>query len=113
MFLSNLFHSAPAQETPMASTINGTATFDKTSYAAGDTMTLTVVRSGSTSQTLSATAAIVLAAPDGTTESISAGPVDVTRTVSVAVSASVSDDGSRSWTLQSDDGATAVYTATA
>lgn len=97
----------------MPATITGTATLDKTSYTAGDLMTLTVVRSATDVQTGSETVTTVVTASDGTAFTITAGPVDVTTTVSVATTLAVSDNGSRAWTAVSDDGSTAVYTATA
>lgn len=110
MRLFNLFGS---KEAAVAATITGTAVLDKQEYNAGDTMTLTVARHASDQQTVQETVTTVLTAADGSAQTITAGPVPVTSTVSVATTVAVSDDASRTWAQVSDDGSTAVFTATA
>lgn len=75
-----------------------TATLDKASYNVGDTMTLTVV---SDKRITSDTIAIQSAGDDA----------QVTTTVQAGVV--VNDPAGRTWTSESDDGKTAVFTATA
>lgn len=73
------------------------ATLDKTSYAPGDTMTLTVI---SDKRQTSSTIAVVAG---GET-------VNVTTTVQTGVTVT---DSARTWTLVSDDGKKSVYTSKA
>ena len=76
-----------------------TATLDKASYKPGDVMTLTVV---SDKRVTSSTVDVQAAGED----------VKVTTTVQTGVTVADSTV-SRAWLLKSDDGKTAVYTATA
>ena len=74
-----------------------TATLDKPQYAPGDLMTLTVV---SDKRLVSDTIDVQAAGDDAKVTTIVQAGVTVT-------------DPNRTWTVQSDDGKTAVYTATA
>ena len=111
--LSRVFLALKDGDGLMSTAITGSATFDKGAYAQGDTMTLTVVRSGTTDQQDMLTEKVTLTAPDGSTQTLDAGPVPVDVKVSVKVAVAVSDPAARQWALQSDDGTTAVFTATA
>lgn len=75
-----------------------TATLDKASYNAGDTMTLTVV----SDKRVSSVSLAIASAGDNAT---------VTTTVQAGVT--VKDSTGRNWASKSDDGKTAVYTAIA
>lgn len=75
-----------------------TLTLDKPAYAPGDTMTLTAV---SDKRVQSDTIDVQAAGDDA----------KVTTTVQAGIK--VSDSTGRVWTVKSDDGVTAVYTATA
>lgn len=80
-----------------------TAALDRTSYAPGDTMTLTVQYTVPEESKVTLTA--VLDYVGGSVESAA---------VSVPVKdVDVIDDSGRQWTVASDDGATATLTATA
>jgi hypothetical protein len=75
-----------------------TAALDKSSYNAGDTMTLTVVSDKRlSSDTIDA----------------QAGGEDVKVTTTIQTGVAITDSSGRTWTLKSDDGKTAVYTSKA
>jgi hypothetical protein len=98
----------------MASTVTITsATLDKASYATGDTMTLTIVRSATATTEAALNLAVNATGADGT----QATPINVTATIEVtspeASTVGVTDDSGRQWAQASDDGTTAVWTATA
>jgi hypothetical protein len=100
-------------EPAMPSTVTiSSATLDKDTYAAGDPMTLTVVRSASTTTERTDTLTVGATAGDASAPTVSAS-LTVTLTSPEASTVSVSDDSGRTWTQVSDDGATAVLTATA
>lgn len=81
------------------------AQLDKTTYNVGDTMTLTVTTDPGEREPTNPITVHVDAGPLGT--------VDLTGTlVEPQIALSVTDPD-RTWTAQSDDGTTAVYTATA
>jgi len=77
-------------------TLAASLTTDKATYNAGDTITATFVRP-----------------PQIVTLTGTAGALVQSVTVSVTVPTALTDDGARTWTLKSDDGTTAVYTAKA
>lgn len=106
--------TSTATEPAMSSTVTiSSATLDKPTYAAGETMTLTVVRSATA--TSAGTLNLTVNASDAAgTQAI---PVQVSATIEVtapeASSVAVTDSSGREWTKQSDDGATSVWTAVA
>jgi hypothetical protein len=82
------------------------ATLNKASYIPGELATLTVVYSDGDSST---TNTITVRGKDASgLEAV----ITVQYTVVDKVNLTVQDDSGRVWTLQSDDGSTAVYTAT-
>ena len=82
------------------------ATLDKTSYVPGEIATLTVVYNDADSGT---TKNITIRGKDASgLEAV----VTVQYTVVDRVNLTVTDDSGRVWTLQTDDGSTAVFTAT-
>lgn len=113
--LLNLFRkTTPASEPAMSSTCEITsATLDKPSYASGDTMTLTAVRSATATTEATNTIDVGAKAADGTdaTGVQVSVTIDVTAPQSSVVS--VSDSSGRTWAQESDDGTTSVWTATA
>lgn len=104
----------------MADTFNVTASFDKTTYNTGDTMTLTIsgddVLTTTTTTQQTASGSIALTAADGATQTLAfpAGvTVNVTTTTSTNESvkmSSVTDSSGRVWTIAST-GLTATATA--
>lgn len=85
-------------------------TFDKASYAPGDTITATVDYTGGTSdvtQTFTGTAT------DSTTKETGTLQVTFTVTEPDQTTISVADSGGRVWTKISDTGSIAKFTATA
>lgn len=94
----------------MAAPVINSITLDKASYAPGQTITATVNYSKGTSaatQTLTGTA----------TDSVSkqTGTISVTFTVNEPDTTliTLTDSGNRAWTLVSDNGSVAVFTAVA
>lgn len=81
------------------------ASLDKSAYAVGETMTLTVSYSDPDTQQVSVT--ITVTDKSGNTS----GPATVTAVIDP--STVTVTDPSRVWTLQSDNGSIAVYTAVA
>lgn len=75
-----------------------TATLDKAAYNQGDVMTLTVKRSTVT---------------DNVTVSLGTLGITAQAVAQITFSVTVTDDQGKTWTKKSDDGSTAVYTATA
>lgn len=102
MTFRNLFKK---EATPMASpTVS--ASLDKTTYALGDTATLTVTYADADTQPLTVT--ITVTDSTGNTSD----PVSVTANITDSVTVTVTDDSGRTWAKKSDTGAIAVYTAT-
>lgn len=83
------------------------AALNKSSFAPGETMTLTVSYGDADNDTLQVT--VVVTDSQGHTSS----PVVVNANINDPVTVSVTDDGGRTWTKQSDNGAVAVYQAVA
>jgi hypothetical protein len=81
------------------------ATLNKASYVPGETAILTVVYSDGDSNTNTITVR-------GKDSSGLEAVITVQFTVVDKVNLTVLDDSGRVWTLQTDDGSTAVYTAT-
>lgn len=75
-----------------------TATLDKAAYNTGQVMTLTVKRSSVT---------------DNVTVSLDSLGITAKAVATITFAVTVTDDQGKTWTKVSDDGATAVYTATA
>lgn len=97
---------APAPTAPVVSSI----TFDQTSYATGEKMTVTVNYAAGTSantQTLTGTAT------DSKTTQTGKLTVNFTVINTDSTSIAVADSGSRVWTKVSDSGTVAVFTAVA
>jgi hypothetical protein len=97
--------------THMGDTFNLTAALNAQTYATGALMTLTV--SGSVTGVTSATdtISILITASDGTTTTLSAGPVTVTKAAPLTFKiTSVTDGGGRVWAIGSA-GNTATATA--
>lgn len=90
-------------------------TFDEASYAPGDTISLTVDytpdQPGTTPTTFSATVTITDAS--GAAVANASAPFVVAEPVAGGDTVSVSDDGGRAWSQQSDSGSVAVFTAIA
>lgn len=84
-----------------------TASLNKSSYAPGEQMTLTVSYADSDNDAVQVT--IIVTDSSGN----SSEPVVVTANVTDPVTLSVTDDGGRTWTKQSDNGSVAVYRAVA
>jgi hypothetical protein len=82
------------------------ATLNKASYVPGEMATLTVVYSDSDS---SVTSTITVRGQDSQGNQ---ALVTVQLTMVDKLNLTVTDDSGRVWTLQSDDGGTAVFTAT-
>jgi hypothetical protein len=82
------------------------ASLDKASYVPGETATLTVSYNGDGEANVNT---ITVRGVDGAGN---AALVTVQLTVVDKISLSVVDDSGRVWTLLSDDGSTAVFTAT-
>ena len=80
------------------------ATLDKASYVPGELATLTVVYNGGNTKSNVVTIT-------GTDQAGNAAQVTVVLSVVDRVALTVVDDSGREWTLQSDDGSTAVFTA--
>lgn len=78
------------------------ATLDKPSYAPGQTMTLTVTYSVPAESTVTVKASVAVL-----------GDTVSTPAVKVAIKHVAVVDPDRTWTLKSDNGSRAVYTATA
>jgi hypothetical protein len=81
------------------------AALDKASYAPGETATLTVSYRSDGANTNTITV-------HGTDNAGREAIITVQLTVVDAIKLAVVDDSGRVWALQSDDGSTAVYTAT-
>lgn len=81
------------------------AQLDKTTYNAGDAMTLTITTDPGEREPTQPIAVHVDAGPLGT--------ADLTGTLDEPQIALTVSDPDRTWAVQSDDGATAIYTATA
>lgn len=90
-------------------------TFDQAAYAQGATITLTVGYTpdapGVTPTTFTATANVTDAS--GTVVGTSSAPFVVNIPAADGDTVSVTDTGERTWAEQSDNGSTAVFTATA
>jgi hypothetical protein len=87
-------------------TPTATASLDRAEYAKGDTMRLTVSYDDPDTETM--TVSVVVADKSGNTSA----PHSV-EVVIDPVTVSVTDSGGREWTQESDDGAVAVWLATA
>ncbi len=91
------------------------ATLDKNpaGYAAGDVMTLTVVRAASSTSERVDTLDVGASAADGT----QAAKLTITATIEIttpeASTVAFTDSSGRAWTAGRDDGMTAVFTAVA
>lgn len=95
----------------MTDTFNVTASFDKTTYNKGDTMTLTisggdVLTTTTNQQVPSGTLTLTITAADGATSTITMGPVEVNTPVTTTTPESVkmtavSDTSGRVWTISS------------
>lgn len=84
-----------------------TASLNKTAYAPGELMTLTVTYADADRKTLTVTV---------TVEDTQAGTAPATAKATAVIdplTVTVEDDGGRTWTKQSDSGLVAVFTATA
>lgn len=90
-------------------------TFDKSAYNAGDTVTLTVAYTADVPGVSNATATATATVTDASGNVTAAQPADFTVSSQVPAGdvVAVADTGSHAWTKVSDDGATAVFTATA
>jgi hypothetical protein len=112
--LSHLISLIRSPEGPvMAATLTGTVSFDKPAYNVGETITATIVHAGSDVTPTDKTFTGTLADAAGETATVTATfvidePVAVPTTVQ-----SVTDSDGRTWAQVSDDGKTAVWTATA
>jgi len=93
----------------MADTFNLTAAFDKTAYAPGDTMTLSVTGTVTSGSPSPVSAAIVITAADGSTSNLAAtssvAGAEETWTIT-----SATDTANRTWTVAAD-GHSATATA--
>jgi hypothetical protein len=83
------------------------ASLNKSSFAPGEQMTLTVSYGDVDNDSLAVTIVVTDSAGN------SSAPVVVTANIADPVTVSVTDDGGRTWTKQSDNGAVAVYRAVA
>jgi hypothetical protein len=81
------------------------ANLDKASYAPGEIATLTVVYNGGDTKSN-------VVVVTGTDQDGNAAQVTVVVSVVDRVALTVVDESGREWALQSDDGSTAVFTAT-
>jgi hypothetical protein len=93
----------------MADTFNLTASFDKTSYAPGDAMTLTVAGTVTSGSPVPISATITVQAADGSTATLAASSQVAGAPETWAITA-VTDTASRTWTV-SPDGKSATATA--
>lgn len=95
-------------------TIDGVS-FDKASYAQGETVTLTVTYTPDTASTSthSFTATVNVVNAGGTPVATTTAPFTVTVPVSGGDKVSATDDGNRTWAETSDSGTVAVFTAVA
>lgn len=84
-----------------------TAGLNKTSFAPGEQMVLTVSYGDADNTGVKVTIVVTDAAGN------SSDPVVVTANIADPVTVEVTDDSGRSWTKQSDNGAVAVYKAVA
>lgn len=95
----------------MADIFNLTAALDAQTYASGSTMTLTVSGTVAGQSSATDTISILITASDGSTTTLSAGPVTVnTTTAPTWAITSVTDGAGRKWTVGST-GKTATATA--
>jgi hypothetical protein len=85
-------------------------TFDQPSYTPGQQITATVAYTAGMS---AATQTFTGTATDEVTQQTGSLTVSFTAVAADATTVSVSDSGGRDWAMQSDDGTTAVFTATA
>lgn len=83
------------------------AALNKSSFAPGEQMLLTVQYGDTDNHPLTVT--VVVSDSTGN----SSNPVTVTANIADPVTVTVSDDGGRTWTKQSDNGSVAVYRAVA
>jgi hypothetical protein len=90
----------------MATPVITSFTLDKASYKPGETVTATVKYSDPDARTVNISGTAVDSQGNS---SPFAGSFAIVDPVTVAIS----DDGKRTWTKKSDDGATAVFNATA
>jgi hypothetical protein len=88
------------------------ATTDKASYAKGDSAVLTVSRTATGTVTTDDAIAVSATGADGQVSAPFDVNIQITETQSQTSTTAVSDSAGVAWALQSDDGATAVYTAT-
>lgn len=82
------------------------AVTDKPSYAPGELVTLTVTRSDPDSRLVSVSLL-------GTDSGGATTPITIGFDIADPVTLAMTDDGGLVWTLDSDDGTTTVYSATA
>lgn len=83
------------------------SSLNKAAFAPGEQMLLTVQYADSDNKALTVTVVVT----DSTGNS--SGPVVVNANINDPVTVAVTDDGGRTWTKQSDNGAVAVYRAVA
>ena len=93
----------------MADNFNLTASFDKSSYNPGDTMTLTVDGTVTSGSATPVAATLTITAADGSTPSLAATS-SVTGAAETWVISAVSDTATRTWTIAAD-GHSATATA--
>ena len=84
-----------------------TASLNKTSFAPGEQMILTVAYGDADNTALQVTVVVTDSAGNAS------DPVVVTANIADPVTLEVADDGNRAWTKQSDNGAVAVFRAVA
>lgn len=84
-----------------------TASLNKSSFAPGEQMILTVSYGDVDNKALQVTVVVTDSAGNAS------DPVVVTANIADPVTLAVTDDGSRTWTKQSDNGAVAVFRAVA
>ena len=96
----------------MAVPVISSATFDATSYATGAVATLTVVRNDTTAS--SVVDAVSVTVTDGVTGEVAttSATLTINDTVTNPTGVAVSSAAGRVFTQVSDDGTTAVFTAT-